>query len=290
MKSLYFKIFLSIIIALIFSNYMLLAQTQGEDVFNKYCTACHTINKGKLVGPDLVNVNKKRTEEWLLKFIKSSQTLIQSGDIEAVAIFEEYNKTPMPDHNLSDDEIKSVISYIEIQSSSENITTNNKSTISSDSLTKLLSNLSQDEVIKGRNLFQGIVNFANDGGACISCHNVTNNQLMEGGLLAKDLTDVISRLNSDGVYGIITNPPFPVMKSAYINHQITNEEALALTFFLMDSNKNKASQDAQNIRIKFLSASVGGLIILLGIFSSIWYKRRTQSVNHQVFKRQIKSY
>lgn len=76
------------------------------------CSACHTIGKGKLVGPDLKGVTERRSETWLISFIRSSQTMIKNGDAEAVKIFEENNKIPMPDNNLSDDQIRGILTYI----------------------------------------------------------------------------------------------------------------------------------------------------------------------------------
>ena len=52
------------------------------------------INK-KMIGPALAGVNDKYSQEWLIKWIKNSAELIASGDPDAVAIWEEYNKSPM---------------------------------------------------------------------------------------------------------------------------------------------------------------------------------------------------
>ena len=77
------------------------------------CAACHTIGKGKLIGPDLKGVTERREEAWLLSFIKSSQTVVKSGDEIAVQLFEEFNKIPMPDNPLSDKQVKGILTYIE---------------------------------------------------------------------------------------------------------------------------------------------------------------------------------
>ena len=76
------------------------------------CAACHTIGKGKLIGPDLKGVMERHEEAWLYSFIKSSQTMVNNGDPAAVKVFEEYNKIPMPDNNLTDDQIKGILDYI----------------------------------------------------------------------------------------------------------------------------------------------------------------------------------
>lgn len=84
----------------------------GEKIFKASCAACHTIGKGKIVGPDLFGVSKKRNEKWLISWIKSSQTLVKNNDPVAVKLFNENNKQVMPDANLSDVQIKDVLAYI----------------------------------------------------------------------------------------------------------------------------------------------------------------------------------
>ncbi|MBS1750042.1 MAG: cytochrome c, partial [Bacteroidetes bacterium] len=61
------------------SLFPVVAQQTGEAVFKETCVACHTIGQGKLVGPDLANIQNRHSEVWLINFIKSSQTVIKSG-------------------------------------------------------------------------------------------------------------------------------------------------------------------------------------------------------------------
>lgn len=96
----------------------------GQTLFTTNCTACHTVGKGRLVGPDLKGVNTKYPEARLLKWIKSSQTLVKSGEPTAVALFKEFNNIPMPDFTqLSDAQIKSILAYIKKESATAPITT-----------------------------------------------------------------------------------------------------------------------------------------------------------------------
>ena len=90
------------------------AQSESEtaDLFKLKCGICHTIGGGRLVGPDLANVHQRRSEDWLLEYVRSSQAMIKKGDPDAVAIYEEFNKIAMPDPMISDVEIKSLLSYI----------------------------------------------------------------------------------------------------------------------------------------------------------------------------------
>jgi mono/diheme cytochrome c family protein len=75
------------------------------------CTACHTMGQ-KLIGPDLTGVTEKRSEDWLISFIRNSQAMIEAGDPEAVQIWEEYNRIPMQSFDFTDDQIKGILDFI----------------------------------------------------------------------------------------------------------------------------------------------------------------------------------
>jgi len=112
-----------LILAVLFSlSVNLFADVDGEKIFKQNCTACHTIGGGRLVGPDLSGVTEKREDKWLKSWIKNSQDLIASGDADAIAIFEEYNKTVMTTFDFSDEELTAVLAYIANPPVKENIT------------------------------------------------------------------------------------------------------------------------------------------------------------------------
>ncbi len=88
----------------------------GATVFNANCTVCHAINS-QVVGPALKGVTERRPLPWLLKFIHNSQDVVKSGDSYAVNLFNKFNKTVMPPFtSLSEDQIKSVLGYIQSES------------------------------------------------------------------------------------------------------------------------------------------------------------------------------
>ncbi len=126
-------------------------QTQGENIFKKTCIACHTIGRGRLVGPDLKDVDKKQSEDWIINFVKSSQRMIKSGDPDAVAIFNEFNKIIMPDQALTDAQIKDIIIYIKQQSTGSGQKTMTAELVHSSGMT--LEFAGKDEILKGENLF-----------------------------------------------------------------------------------------------------------------------------------------
>lgn len=86
----------------------------AAQVFNTQCIVCHNITGGDKIGPELAGVSKRRSEDWILKFVKSPQAMIASGDKTANELLAKY-KIPMADQNLADDDIKALVSYIEEQ-------------------------------------------------------------------------------------------------------------------------------------------------------------------------------
>ena len=288
LKYIFYKIKLSYILlafAIIYISEFSYAQYEGETIFKKTCIACHTIGSGRLVGPDLKNVFNIRSEEWIIKFVKSSQSMIKRGDPDAVSIFNEYNKLVMLDQNLTDDQIKDVILYIKQRSSGSGQTTALTEDIKSSAGTTI-DEAGENEVSAGRKLFLGKVQLTNGGPACISCHNVTGKNLIAGGLLAMDLTNTYSRLNAPGVYSIMFSSPFPVMNAAYLNHKITKDEAFYLIAFLKQADTNSANQQPANYQSSFLLMGLIGAVILFGIYGGLWWNRKRKPVNDKIFKRQ----
>ena len=99
------------------------AQEDGKTLFRNYCAACHSVET-RLVGPALKGVEERRDSAWIYNFVTSSQTVIQGGDETAVALFQEFNQVPMPDQNLSNDQIGAILDYIEIEGAPKTIAAN----------------------------------------------------------------------------------------------------------------------------------------------------------------------
>ncbi|HSM63913.1 MAG TPA: c-type cytochrome, partial [Gillisia sp.] len=85
----------------------------GKALFNSLCAACHK-PYSKSIGPALNGVSERRSKEWIESWISNSAEMIASGDAQAVAIYEEYNKTAMPAFpQLSNVEIGDILAYVE---------------------------------------------------------------------------------------------------------------------------------------------------------------------------------
>jgi cytochrome c551/c552 len=89
---------------------------EGRVIFTSRCAGCHNVNK-MVTGPALAGVHERRSMDWIVKFVQSSQSLVKAGDKDAVALFEKFNKIPMPDHaDLSPEKIKSIVDFIKAES------------------------------------------------------------------------------------------------------------------------------------------------------------------------------
>lgn len=92
------------------------AELGGELFSQQGCVACHAIERN-LVGPMLKDVSKRRDEEWLIKWIRNNVALRNSGDEDAIALYNEWGGAAMNIYeNLSDNQIKSILLWIEEES------------------------------------------------------------------------------------------------------------------------------------------------------------------------------
>jgi nitrite reductase (NO-forming) len=82
---------------------------KGKLAFESKCLACHSIAGGDKLGPDLYGVTKRRDKAWITKWLKTPEQMLQS-DATAKEMLAKY-KVPMPNQNLTDDEIRQYFEY-----------------------------------------------------------------------------------------------------------------------------------------------------------------------------------
>ena len=86
-------------------------QTEGRKLFKSLCSSCHKLDK-KSTGPAIGNVAERREADWLKSWIKDNNELRASGDKDAIAIFNEFNGSPMTAFPaLTDKNIEDIIYY-----------------------------------------------------------------------------------------------------------------------------------------------------------------------------------
>jgi len=85
---------------------------RGEPLFtSRACVGCHSIGKGKRVGPDLEGVTSKRDLDWLRRWLKNPTAMLASDSL-AKALLVQSNNVAMPSMRLADDEVEALIHYI----------------------------------------------------------------------------------------------------------------------------------------------------------------------------------
>lgn len=85
------------------------AQVSGESVFIEgKCVRCHTIGKGRFVGPDLLGVGERYSRDDLIRWAKNPESLY--SERKKKPINEGY--PPMPPMNLSESDARRVTDYL----------------------------------------------------------------------------------------------------------------------------------------------------------------------------------
>jgi cytochrome c2 len=230
---------------------------EGEPLFKLNCSPCHTVGKGKLIGPDLINIETRRDAEWIKQFIRSSQTLIQNGDPTALAVYNENGQILMPDQPaLSGEQVEAILAYIRRtrQALQPQVTVHPGPVqdqsygqeVITDPATFPPDEIQDEQVLKGRELFLGLVQLKAGGPSCNSCHNVTEEKQPEGGVFAPDLTNVYSRIDEKEIMELATAPRYPSMQRVYKDKPILQEEARLIAAFLKYAGTSSSYQQQRD--------------------------------------------
>jgi mono/diheme cytochrome c family protein len=250
----------------------------GEAIFKQNCSSCHKSTEQPSVGPGLKGATERRSEDWILKFVKNPQAVMDAGDADALAMKAKFGMV-MPPQSLSPEEIKAVFAFIDESNNAPAVV----------EVEKPVKVATAADILLGKQLFEGSVRFKNEGPSCISCHHVKYPDMLEGGRLAKDLSDCYARLGGEsGLTGILSSPPFPAMTEAFKDKQITEEEAFALAAFFKD-----VPVSSRFIEDKYHDPLLEGgfiaFIIILVAISLIWFRRKKNAVKKDIFDRQTEA-
>jgi protein SCO1/2 len=85
----------------------------GQALFLKTCGGCHTVGKGRRVGPDLAGVTTRRTRDWLVSYIMEPEKVRAKRDPAALSLAAQYPTVRMPNLGLSELDSGDVIAYID---------------------------------------------------------------------------------------------------------------------------------------------------------------------------------
>jgi mono/diheme cytochrome c family protein len=185
----------------------------GKLMTDLACFSCHRINgHGGDMAPDLTWEGSSVQRDWLVQFFKNPGTL-------RPALIRR-----MPKFNLSDSEATELTDYI--------MTVYQNPTVDRDSMP--LSGYSQGQIELGKQLFYGKY-------SCQGCHIVDTKS--DKGYIGPTLTHVGSRMTAAWIYQWMKNPQALRPGSTEPNRAMSDEDARALTAFLM-SQKGGGKQEA----------------------------------------------
>jgi mono/diheme cytochrome c family protein len=92
------------------------AAGRGEKVFKaKLCSTCHSVGKGRIVGPDLKGVTERRTPEWLKLMIMTPEVALAQDTI-AQRLRAEHGGVSMPNMHVTPEEFAQLLQYLTAQS------------------------------------------------------------------------------------------------------------------------------------------------------------------------------
>lgn len=195
---------------------------ESKKIFTQRCMACHTFGKGVKVGPDLKGVTERRQRAWLLTFIRSSQTVIDSGDATAVGLFQQFKQQRMPDWtDLSEAQIGSILDWL-----------GNNGPDQQEADARLAELATAAELETGRQLFHGDRALRNGGTACGTCHSIRDGAGSGGGTLASDLTDTYSDYQDGALTLFLKHPCFQRVPESTTASFLTPEESFAIKAYL----------------------------------------------------------
>jgi len=187
------------------------AAKAGKLMTDLACFSCHRINgHGSDMAPDLSWEGSSVQREWLVQFFKNPGTL-------RPALIRR-----MPRFNLTDSEISELTDYI--------MTAYQNPAVDRDSMP--LSGYSQGEVELGKQLFYGKY-------SCQGCHIVDTKT--DKGYIGPTLTHVGSRLTAAWIYQWMKNPQSLRPGTIEPNRAMSDEDASALTAFLMSQKGGEKS-------------------------------------------------
>ena len=87
--------------------------SQAQFMFQSRCSSCHTIGGGDGIGPDLAGVGQRREPAWLGRFVKEPEKMLAAGDAGATQLFNKDKQVRMPNLGLTDNEVASLLAYID---------------------------------------------------------------------------------------------------------------------------------------------------------------------------------
>jgi hypothetical protein len=82
----------------------------GKAIYEMKCSACHKLDKTRVVGPGFQGVTNRRRPEWIMNMVTNTDVMLEK-DPAAQALLEECLMR-MPNQNLSTGDARSVLEFM----------------------------------------------------------------------------------------------------------------------------------------------------------------------------------
>lgn len=239
------------------------AQAGAQLFQQKGCTACHTIGKGDLVGPDLKGVTEKRPHEWLEQWVTAPDQMIAKKDDYAVKLLHQYHDVQMPNLGLSNSDVDNILAFLASPGAAGQASGPAPQPANAAAV--------KGNPEAGKDLFTGVVRFQNGGPPCMACHSVSGIGALGGGQLGPDLTEVVKRYGgASAVDAFIAGTPTPTMRAVWGQRPLTAEDRANVVSFLTQA---EVSQRPAQAIWQLAGLAALGVVILLAIAAFNWSHR-----------------
>jgi mono/diheme cytochrome c family protein len=257
------------------------ASDPGETIFQTKCTACHTIGKGKLVGPDLKDVTTRRDPQWLKRFIADPNQMFAS-DPTAQQLLAENNNVKMPALGLTDAEVTALIAFL-----AGGAAAGGQAQAAPQTQAAPQAPAQAGDPVAGWRVFTGNASLAGGGPACIGCHSVNGLGGLGGGALGPDLTHAAQRYPGPGLAAVLGNIAFPTMIGPFANRPLTAQEQADLVAYLAAADQGNPVAPAAVAAAPGAITRDTGLVLAAGLAGAfaltlllaVFWPRQRQSVS-----------
>ena len=84
--------------------------TEGQNIYNVKCGACHKLTNEKLVGPGWKGVTDRRKPEWIMNFVTNTEEMLEKDT--AAQNMLEVCLVKMPDQNLAENDARAILEFM----------------------------------------------------------------------------------------------------------------------------------------------------------------------------------
>ena len=239
---------------------------EAVGTFRQSCMSCHTVGGGRLVGPDLKNVEERKDRAWLVGFIMDPKGVLASGDPYALKLKDDAAGVIMPPTvGMTRERAEALLDLIAAESQLE------ASQFAGLDIGD--EPFSEADIQLGKAIFRGDVRLENGGPSCLSCHTAEGLGGLGGGRLGPDLSRVFERLQGrKNLASWLLAPATETMQPIYAKASLTNEEILPLVAFLEDEAR-AGQEDSTTAQVIFLLVGLAGAVLLFVVADSLWSGR-----------------